>query len=123
LLVAATFGLLLLAPASGSAGLRGSMLVIASAALLFGRGRRLLADLRAIPRAVLVTVAAWGALSTDLISPVPLDTLYKVETSNVTVNFSARGFRVPAAKSTIRLTRTGTPDDSVVVSMTGMVQR
>jgi O-antigen ligase len=64
LLVAATFALLLLAPASGSAGLRGAMLVIASAALLFGRGRHLLADLLAMPRAVLVTVAAWGALAT-----------------------------------------------------------
>jgi O-antigen ligase len=64
LLVAATFALLLLAPASGSAGLRGAMLVIASAALIFGRGRHLLADLRTVPRAVLVTVAAWGALAT-----------------------------------------------------------
>lgn len=40
------------------------MLVIASAALVFGRGRRLLGDLLAMPRAVLVTVAAWGALAT-----------------------------------------------------------
>ena len=64
LLVAATFALLLLAPASGSAGLRGAMLVIASAALVFGRGRHLLADLLTLPRAVLVAVAAWGALAT-----------------------------------------------------------
>lgn len=64
LLVAATFALLLLAPASGSAGLRGAMLVIASAALVLGRGRRLFGDLLAIPRPVLATVAAWGALAT-----------------------------------------------------------
>jgi len=63
-LVAATSALLLFAPASGSAGLRGAMLVIASAALVFGRGRRLVGDLLAMPRAVLVTVAAWGALAT-----------------------------------------------------------
>ena len=64
LLVAATFALLLLAPASGSAGLRGAMLVIASAALVFGRGRHLLADLLTLPRAILVTVVAWGTLAT-----------------------------------------------------------
>jgi O-antigen ligase len=63
-LVAATFALLLVAPASASAGLRGAMLVIASAALVLGRGRRLFADLLAIPRPVLITVAAWGALAT-----------------------------------------------------------
>jgi O-antigen ligase len=64
LLVAATFALLLLAPASGSAGLRGAMLVIASAALVLGRGRQLAGDLLAIPRPVLFMVAAWGALAT-----------------------------------------------------------
>jgi O-antigen ligase len=64
LLVAATFALLLLAPASGSAGLRGAMLVIASAALVVGRGRQLPGDLLSIPRPVLLTVAAWGTLAT-----------------------------------------------------------
>jgi O-antigen ligase len=63
-LVAATFALLLLAPASGSAGLRGAMLVIASAALVVARRRHLLDDLLAIPRPVLAAVVAWGALAT-----------------------------------------------------------
>jgi O-antigen ligase len=61
LLVAATFALLFLAAASGSAGLRGAMLTIASAALVFGRGRKLGADLMQIPRPVLVTAVAWAA--------------------------------------------------------------
>lgn len=63
--------------------------------------------------------------TTDLISPVPLDTLYNV-TTNVTdslaIDFSARGFSTNGG-AVIRLRRSGVPDDSVVVSKTGMVQR
>ena len=64
--------------------------------------------------------------TTDLISPVPLDTLYKVTVTNVTdslgIDFSARGFSTNGG-AVIRLRRSGVPDDSVLVSKTGMVQR
>lgn len=70
-----------------------------------------------------VTVTPVGA-STNLMSPVPLDTLYKVTTDNLTVEFNGRGFATkPNEKKTIKLTRSGTPDDSVVVTKFGMVQR
>ena len=66
--------------------------------------------------------------STDLISPVPLDTLYKVTVGNVgdpfNVDFSGRGFATNlGSNKTIRLRRSGVADDSVVVTITGMVMR
>ena len=66
--------------------------------------------------------------TTDLMSPVPLDTLYKVTVGNVSdpfnVDFSARGFGShSAASTTIRFSRPGVPDDSVMVTSTGMVMR
>jgi prepilin-type N-terminal cleavage/methylation domain-containing protein len=74
-----------------------------------------------------VTVARVAG-STDLISPVPLDTLYKVTVGNVgdpfTVDFSGRGFATNlGSNKTIRLRRAGGADDSVVVTITGMVMR
>ena len=62
-LAAATALLLLLAPAAGSAGLRGAMLAIAAGALAWSRGRDLAGDVRAIPRAFLVCFLAWCALA------------------------------------------------------------
>jgi prepilin-type N-terminal cleavage/methylation domain-containing protein len=63
-----------------------------------------------------------------LISPVPLDTLYKVTaggfTDSLVVNYSARGFAVGFDNSTkITLKRPGVPDDSVMITRTGMVQQ
>ena len=65
--------------------------------------------------------------SVQLLSPVPLDTLYSITVSNVAnpliVDFSARGFANLSAQTVIRLSRPNTPDDSVIVSSTGMVLR
>ena len=65
--------------------------------------------------------------STNLISPVPLDTLYKVTVGGVidpfNVDFSARGFANLGSNTTIRLTRSGVADDSLIVTTTGMVRR
>lgn len=65
--------------------------------------------------------------TTDLMSPVPLDTLYKVTVGNVSdpfnVDFSSRGFASLGSNTTIRLSRTGVADDSLIVTTTGMVQR
>jgi len=80
-------------------------------------------------RAKRVTVTTVADTTKQLMSPVPLDTLYKV--SSVTgvadpfvVIYGARGFATsPVAKKTIMLTRSGAPDDSVVVTKFGMVQR
>jgi prepilin-type N-terminal cleavage/methylation domain-containing protein len=74
-----------------------------------------------------VTVIASGT-TTNLISPVPLDTLYKVTVSNVgnpfTVDYSSRGFgNLSSATTKIVLSRSGVSDDSVVVTSTGMVKR
>ena len=63
LLVAATTLWLILAPASGSAGLRGAMLVFACAALVLWRGRCLVDDLRGMPAAVRITGFSWAALA------------------------------------------------------------
>lgn len=65
----------------------------------------------------------------NLISPVPLDTLYNVSATAVSftdpfdVVFSGRGFSNVGSTATIRLSRPGVPDDSVVISKTGMVLR
>ena len=68
-----------------------------------------------------------AAGTTDLIPPVPLDTLYKVTVSGVTnpfnVDFTARGFAKDGARTAIILSRPGVANDSVVVTVTGMVQR
>lgn len=73
-----------------------------------------------------VTVIASGT-TTNLISPVPLDTLYKVTVGNVsnpfTVDFSSRGFATTGGGNKIRFSRTGVADDSLFVTTTGMVQR
>jgi len=75
-----------------------------------------------------VTVIAAAKDTIALMSPVPLDTLYKVTASGFTdslvVNFSARGFAVGFDNATkITLKRPGIPDDSVVLTRTGMVQQ
>jgi type II secretory pathway pseudopilin PulG len=74
-----------------------------------------------------VTVIAAAKDTITLISPVPLDTLYKVTASGFTdslvVNFSARGFAALDAGTTITLKRPGVPTDSVVITKTGMVQQ
>jgi prepilin-type N-terminal cleavage/methylation domain-containing protein len=79
-----------------------------------------------------VTVVAMAKDTIPLISPVPLDTLYKVQASgssftptsdSLVVNFSARGFAVLDGATTVTLKRTGVPNDSVVITKTGMVQQ
>jgi type II secretory pathway pseudopilin PulG len=79
-----------------------------------------------------VTVVAIAKDTIPLISPVPLDTLYKVQASgssftptsdSLVVNFSARGFAVLDGATTVTLKRTGVPNDSVVITKTGMVQQ
>ncbi|HUQ83512.1 MAG TPA: type II secretion system protein, partial [Gemmatimonadaceae bacterium] len=72
-----------------------------------------------------VTVKATGADTTNLVPPTPLDTLYNVTVaSNVTIDFSARGFsNLGPAQTAIVLTRSGVANDSVVVTKSGMVKR
>jgi len=74
-----------------------------------------------------ITVYATATPTVNLISPVPLDTLYKVTVSNVgdpfTIDFSARGFANLLTTKTIKLARPGVAGDSVVVLKFGMVQR
>ena len=61
---------------------------------------------------------------TNLMSPVPLDTLYRVRTgADVSIQFSSRGFANLMTPEKIVLKRNGLADDSVVVTKTGMVQR
>jgi type II secretory pathway pseudopilin PulG len=63
----------------------------------------------------------------SLLPSAPLDTLYKVRVSNVAnpfiVTFNSRGFANVGSTKTIRLSRTDVPDDSLMVLITGMVQR
>ena len=78
-----------------------------------------------------VTVIAAAKDTIVLISPVPLDTLYKVSaswsgsipTDSLVVNFSSRGFAALDGAQTITLKRSGVPTDSVVITKTGMVQQ
>jgi len=73
-----------------------------------------------------VTVRAAGTDTTNLVSPVPLDTLYKVKADNgssVSIDFSSRGFALMGNAKIIRLTRPGVANDSVVITKNGMVQR
>jgi prepilin-type N-terminal cleavage/methylation domain-containing protein len=73
-----------------------------------------------------VTVRAAGTDTTNLVSPVPLDTLYKVRADNgsgVSIDFSSRGFAMMSSAKIISLTRSGVANDSVVITKTGMVQR
>ena len=75
-----------------------------------------------------VTVIAAAKDTVTLMSPAPLDTLYGVRAGgfndSLVVNFSARGFAVGFDAATkITLQRSGVPDDSVVITKTGMVQR
>jgi prepilin-type N-terminal cleavage/methylation domain-containing protein len=65
----------------------------------------------------------------NLLSPIPLETLYnvtaKVDNSPAEYNayFNARGFKTTTASAKILLSRSGLPDDSLVILSTGMVQR
>lgn len=77
-----------------------------------------------------VTVRVAGTTA-DLSSPAPLDTLYKVNTvlplslslSDGKITFSGRGYAsLPLDRAVIKLSRPGTPDDSVVVTKFGMVE-
>ena len=62
-----------------------------------------------------------------IMARIPLDTLYKVRaappTDPYTIEFSSRGFAKLTSPVTIKLTRSGVSDDSVVVTTTGMVKR
>jgi prepilin-type N-terminal cleavage/methylation domain-containing protein len=70
-----------------------------------------------------VTVKA-SSDTTDLVSPVPLNTLYSVKVDkDYTIDFSSRGFAVLGTRTPIILSRAGVSDDSVVITKTGMVQR
>jgi prepilin-type N-terminal cleavage/methylation domain-containing protein len=74
-----------------------------------------------------VTVKRDTTGATNIISPVPLDTLYKVKVSGYTnpliIKFTARGFATYGSRLAIILSRPGVADDSVVVMPTGMVMR
>jgi Tfp pilus assembly protein FimT len=72
-----------------------------------------------------VTVYTANATSMMLLSPVPLDTLYKVEADNMTVTFSGRGFatNLSLANNYITMRRTGVAEDTVTVTRTGMVKQ
>jgi prepilin-type N-terminal cleavage/methylation domain-containing protein len=74
-----------------------------------------------------VTVKSTSADTTNLVSPIPLDTLYDVRvtspTGTIVVDFSARGFASYGSLLNIKLRRPGVSDDSVLVTTTGMVQR
>ena len=62
--------------------------------------------------------------TTNLVSPVPLNTLYKVTADNtVSIEFTARGFTTLSGNQQIILTRAGTGADTITVSKTGMVKR
>jgi prepilin-type N-terminal cleavage/methylation domain-containing protein len=61
--------------------------------------------------------------TTDLVTPVPINTLYSVTTNDITIDFTSRGFANLSSGSTIMLTRPGVSNDSVRVTKTGMVQR
>lgn len=72
-----------------------------------------------------VTVYVPGT-TTNLLSPVPLDTLYNVTVDvkdSLTIDYSARGFASLENQMSITLTRPDVGTDSVVVSKFGMVQR
>jgi Tfp pilus assembly protein FimT len=66
---------------------------------------------------------------TNLLSPVPLDTLYKVEvavdnsTAEFNAIFNARGFAKRTSSAKIQLSRSGVANDSLMILTTGMVQR
>jgi type II secretory pathway pseudopilin PulG len=69
-----------------------------------------------------------AADTTKLLSSIPLDTLYNVRArvgilDSVLFTFNARGFANVGSTRKIRLTRSDVPDDSLVVLITGMVQR
>jgi len=69
-------------------------------------------------------VTVYTAGGDTLLSPVPLDTLYKVTTTpDLTFQFSGRGFANLGSKTEIILKRPGVPDDTVTVSRTGMVKQ
>ena len=76
-----------------------------------------------------VRVFTTGDTVTNLLSPAPLDTLYKVfatvggSSAEFNVIFSARGFANVGSTKKILLTRSGVANDSVMVLTTGMVQR
>jgi len=75
-----------------------------------------------------VTVIAEAKDTLTLMSPVPLDTLYDIRaggfTDSLVVKFSSRGFAVGLSNAvTVTLRRNGVPDDSVVITRTGMVRR
>jgi prepilin-type N-terminal cleavage/methylation domain-containing protein len=69
-------------------------------------------------------VTVFSASGDTLLSPVPLDTLYKVTTvEDLTFQFTGRGFANLDATKHIILKRSGVPDDTVTVSRTGMVKQ
>lgn len=65
--------------------------------------------------------------SVDLLSPVPIQTLYKVSVNSpfqpFNIDFSARGFANLSGETHIILRRSGVADDTVTMSRTGMVKR
>ena len=71
-----------------------------------------------------VAVTASGL---NLMSPVPINTLYKVRattsTNPLVIEFTSRGFANLSGSERIILTRAGTGVDTLTVAKTGMVQR
>jgi hypothetical protein len=75
-----------------------------------------------------VSVFTAADTTKKLLSSIPLDTLYNVRArvgilDSVLFTFNARGFANVGSTKRISLTRPGVPDDSLLVLITGMVQR
>jgi len=76
-----------------------------------------------------VTVFTVADTVTNLLSPAPLDTLYKVDvtvdnsSAEFNATFTSRGFANIGSTKTIRLSRPGVAGDSLMILSTGMVQR
>jgi prepilin-type N-terminal cleavage/methylation domain-containing protein len=62
--------------------------------------------------------------TTNLVSPVPLNTLYKVTADgSVSIEFNSRGFSTSGTSTRMILERVGVGKDTLTVSKTGMVMR
>jgi prepilin-type N-terminal cleavage/methylation domain-containing protein len=78
---------------------------------------------------VMVRTAANWSTAQDLVSPVPLDTLYNVKASwlpvgdSLKLDFSSRGFATYGQRVMIILQRPGVDDDTVVVTKTGWLRQ
>jgi hypothetical protein len=86
---------------------------------------------RLLDNRVTVRLVGTSGSAANLMSPIPLDTLYNVTVdysqivggNPLMIDFSARGFANLGGTTVIPLSRPNVPNDSVVVTLTGMVKR